>query len=92
MTVFPDSIRIRVVNADTVNPVQNVVVNLMLFANHKNNYGFALPVTNVAGITEISKEWLSTRVDEYIISLSWIIHRGLMIANHVLRSKCMIKR
>ena len=64
MTVFPDSIRIRVVNADTVNPVQNVVVNLMLFANDKNNYGFALPVTNVAGITEISKEWLSTRVDE----------------------------
>lgn len=64
MTEFPDIIRVKVTDSMVGDPVCNVILNIMLFANHKNNYGFPLPLTNIKGIVEITKEWLSENVEQ----------------------------
>jgi hypothetical protein len=64
MTIFPEHIHVRVVEAATSKSIPNIVLGINLFANHKDNYGFPLPITNDKGAIEVSREWLSHKVDQ----------------------------
>ncbi len=64
MSNFPDFIKIRVINSGTGEPIPNIAVAIKLFAKHKNNYKFLLPISDGNGTIEISREWLIGNIKE----------------------------
>jgi hypothetical protein len=64
MDTFPITVRIKVLDDISGNPIPNIVVGIRLFANYKNNYGFVLPISNSNGIIEFNKDWLNQQIDK----------------------------
>lgn len=62
MTVFPDIIKIIIVEGDTDKPIANIAAQIKLFANHKNDYNFILPLSDERGCITITKSWLSEEI------------------------------
>jgi hypothetical protein len=64
MNIFPDNIKIIIINKDNEEPIPNIAVSIKLFATSKNDYGFILPFSNYHGIININKEWLLNKIKE----------------------------
>ena len=60
--VFPDVIRIKIIDIDTGSPIPKIVVSISLFADYKNNYHFPLPISDNRGIIEVSRDWLNQEI------------------------------
>ena len=64
VSIFPDTIRIKIINILTGLPVQNIATMIKLFARHKNDYGFLLPISDENGQIEITKDWLNDKIEK----------------------------
>jgi len=64
MDVFPDIVKIKMIDDENDIAVPNITVRITLFANYKNNYHFALPISDNHGIIEISRNWLNQEIEK----------------------------
>ena len=62
MKPIPDMIHVQIVNADTNEPVSNIVIMVRLFAIRKNDYSFIPCKSNDEGMIQITKVWLRDQV------------------------------
>ncbi|WP_339061222.1 hypothetical protein [Tepidibacillus marianensis] len=62
MSIFPDTIKIFVLDKDTKRPISNIVTKIKLFASSKNDYNFILPLSDERGCINITKDWLKEEV------------------------------
>jgi|GEM_PF-6861422 len=62
MSIFPEKIKILFLDKNSKSPVPNIATKIKLFANHKNNYNFILPLSNKTGYIQITKEWLEGEI------------------------------
>jgi len=62
MNIFPELIRVNIINKNSMDPIMNIAVSIKLFANHKNDYNFVLPLTDANGCIEIRKDWLEAEI------------------------------
>ena len=64
MVFFPEKIRIRVIDSYTHESISNIVVSIKLFANHKSDYVFILPISDKSGIIEFTRKWLNEEIQK----------------------------
>ncbi len=64
MDTFPDTIRIKILDEATGQPVPNVAVFIKLFATVKNDFVFMPDYSNDRGEIIITRQWLSDRIRE----------------------------
>jgi hypothetical protein len=62
MKKFPKVIRFKINDKETGKPIEKIVLEIRLYANHKNDYYFILPPSNVNGDIVISREWLEEEI------------------------------
>jgi hypothetical protein len=62
MSIFPDTLNITILEKNTENPIMNIAAKIKLFANHKNNYNFILPLSGERGNITITQDWLKEEV------------------------------
>lgn len=62
MSIFPETISIIICEKDTKNPIANIATKIKLYANHKNNYNFILPLSDKRGNVTITKDWLKEEI------------------------------
>lgn len=63
MSIFPEIIRVLILDKDSKNPISNIATSIKLFASHKNNYNFVLPLSDERGIVEVTKDWLEEEIE-----------------------------
>ena len=61
MSIFPDIINILVLD-DTKKPISNIAIKIKLFASHKNDYNFILPLSDERGSIKITRDWLDEEI------------------------------
>ena len=64
MSKFPETIKIKIVDAITKQPIESIAVYLRLFANHKNDYFMAPIRSDFNGEINICKEWVKKEIEE----------------------------
>ena len=57
MSLFPNTIRIQVFYESNKKPIPNVAIMIKLFARHKNDYYFLLPLTDESGGIKVTRVW-----------------------------------
>lgn len=62
MSIFPEIIRVLILDKNSKNPISNIATSIKLFASHKNNYNFVLPLSDERGIVEVTKDWLQEEI------------------------------
>lgn len=62
INIFPDTLNIVIYEKDTENPIEYIAVKAKLYANHKNDYNFILPLSDEKGCIKITKEWLKEEI------------------------------
>jgi len=62
MSIFPDTLSIIICEKDTKKPIANIAAKIKLFANHKNDYNFILPLSDERGNITITKDWLNEEI------------------------------
>jgi len=62
MVSFPDIIKINFTNEANGEPVSDIAAKISLFANHKNDYNFILPLSDQHGSILITKKWLEDKI------------------------------
>lgn len=62
--MFPDILKIRVLDNRTGRPIPNIAILIKLFAKHKNNYNFIPNFSTQQGIIEISQKWLRQEISK----------------------------
>lgn len=62
MIIFPDTIDILILDKDLNKPVPNIAVRIKLFAKHKNDYNFILPLSDEKGCIKITRDWLEEEI------------------------------
>lgn len=63
MSIFPNVIKVIIIDGDTGNSLSNIVLGIHLYASRKNDYNFTLPLSDKNGTILISKEWLINQVN-----------------------------
>jgi hypothetical protein len=63
MSVFPDVIKVKIIDSKTKRPVPNIAVKIKLFAHRKNDYVLLLPISTENGIIEFTKDWLIKEIE-----------------------------
>lgn len=58
MNIFPDIIRIKIIDKMISKPVYGIAAKIRLFSNHKNDYYFMLPLSDYKGYIVITRRWL----------------------------------
>ncbi len=61
--LFPNKLRITLRDSSTREPISGVVVTLVIFCKHKNNYYLGLPLSDLNGNIEITKEWVERAIN-----------------------------
>jgi len=62
MNTFPGIINIHLFDSNSKKAISNILVTIKLFAKHKNNYNFILPLSNEKGCIEITKNWIKEEI------------------------------
>ncbi|MBB6214116.1 hypothetical protein HNQ80_000185 [Anaerosolibacter carboniphilus] len=62
MSIFPDTIKILVLDKDSKKPISNIATKIKVFASHKNDYNFILPLSDEMGYIKITKDWLMEEI------------------------------
>jgi hypothetical protein len=64
MTTFPDTIRILITDSIFNQPIENILLHLIIYANRKNNYGMFPNLSNNKGIIIIEKSWIIDEIND----------------------------
>jgi hypothetical protein len=64
MKIFPDLIKIKILNAISLRPVSKILMDIHLYAESKNDYDIVLPLSDDHGTIEITKQWLQNEIHE----------------------------
>ena len=62
MSIFPEIVRILILDKNSKNPISNVAATVKLFASRKNDYNFVLPLSDERGCIIITKDWLEEEI------------------------------
>lgn len=62
MSTFPEIIRIIIIDMNSKKPISNIASTIKLFARHKNNYNFILPLSDEKGCITIPKDWFEEEI------------------------------
>lgn len=60
--MFPDFIKILFLEEKNQEPISNIAAVIKLYAKHKNDYYFILPLSDDTGLIYISKLWLKKEI------------------------------
>ena len=64
MNLFPDLIRLKIINENGNKPLQNIAVIIKFFANRKNDHYLIPLISNQEGLIEITKEQINKKMDD----------------------------
>ena len=64
MSIFPDIIKILFLDKDSNKQISNIAAKIKVFANHKNDYNFILPLSDEMGYIKITKDWLMEEIEK----------------------------
>jgi len=61
---FPLQIIIKAIESKSQKTVPDLIFQMTLFAEHKNNYSFILPKTDQKGEVVVTKEWIEKEIEK----------------------------
>lgn len=64
MDTFPEVIRIKVYDIESKIPIEHLALKIRLYAKHKNDYNFILPLSDKDGQIYLTREWLEKKVQK----------------------------
>lgn len=61
--MFPNNFTIQITDNESDMPINNILISVTIFANHKNNYCFIPNASNEEGIIQFSREVIEKEIE-----------------------------